>query len=322
MVARAASTRDIFTWLAKSWRIYKKRPLYLWGSFIVFGVVTIFPSYVSPYGRIFSGFMLPLVFAGGFIFMYRVVRYKRATYEDLFYVFYDTRLGSRMLPLSFISMFLWTSIGITELMERQPFQFQINHHLSQAITLMARGTNVIVLLGVTPIFLFSSLNLIQAIFLAFRSLKISPILFTLVWGGSIGAYWAAIRWPLFLIPVGAFLIVFWFVSFDGLFMIMEDPLGMSVKKSRRQKDSSSPIEREDQGDLESFEVFGENVEKTELVSADSWESRFNSEEDYYNQRYQSFDNQGTNVSESLFDDKTDELGEITQTKPGAKPRRS
>jgi hypothetical protein len=313
MVTRAVRPADIRLWLAKSWRVYKKRPFYLWVAFVLFALVTIFPSFMSPFGRIFAGFLLPLLVGGAFIFVHRVIRFKQATYDDLFFPFHETRLGMRLMPVSFVSLIFWTAIGAIEFMNRQTSVYHLNNQVGRGIYLTSVALNTVFLLGVTPILIFSSLNIIQATALAFRSVKQNFLVFAFTWGGGLLSYYLSQEWILPFIPVGAFLMVFWYVSFDGCFMIMENPLRHLAKPQVRRANPQESVQSSVSPSRDSVELPDQQGPKSEPRRQSL---------DYYDDRYKAYDEGPAPLEEEPFDDDlTEEIGEITETKTDTKRRR-
>lgn len=317
MVTRAVRPADIRLWLAKSWRVYKKRPFYLWVTFVLFALVTIFPSFMSPFGRIFAGFLLPLLVGGAFVFVHRVIRFKQATYDDLFFAFYETRLALRLMPVSFVSLIFWTAIGAIEFMNRQASTYHLNIQAGKAIYFTSVALNTIFLLGVTPILIFSSLNIIQATALAFRAVRQNFFVFAFTWGGGLLGYYLSQEWILPFIPMGAFLMVFWYISFDGCFMIMENPLRHLAKPQDRR---SVPQEAVKSAVNPSVRSSRDSVKLPDQQATKDEPSRQSL--DYYDDRYKAYDEGPAPLEEEPFDDDlTEEIGEVTETKTDTKRRR-
>ncbi|MCB0383923.1 MAG: hypothetical protein KDD43_00920, partial [Bdellovibrionales bacterium] len=103
--------------------------------------------------------------------------------------------------------------------------------------------NMLFLFGVTPILIFSPLNFIQAIALTLRAIVLNPVLILIVWGGGILVYDISFNLVIPYIPIGTFLMIMWFNSFDGLFLITDDPLASSMTTTRK-----SPDDGESEGD--------------------------------------------------------------------------
>ncbi|MCB0362519.1 MAG: hypothetical protein KDD35_07350 [Bdellovibrionales bacterium] len=301
MVLRVVTSKNIFQWIGRSWRIYKKRPLYLWGGFFIFALVTVFPPYVSPFGSILSGFLLPLLIAGAFLFVFRIVRFKRATYDDFFYPFSDARLAFRILPISFLSCLLWTTLAALDFLQGQPHPYHLDANLVRVASVVGNTLNIIFLLGVTPILVFSSLNFIEAIALIFRSVRQNLIAFGIIWGGSALVYYWSLRWIPLFIPAGAFLLILWFVSFESFFMIRENPLRAVIWRKSKPKPQGFSLKAADEKSVDFQE---EPVDEFERLG-----------KDYYNERYEKFDL----ANEKAYDDDhTEEIiprdQEVTQTK--------
>ncbi|MCB0365017.1 MAG: hypothetical protein H6624_11895 [Bdellovibrionaceae bacterium] len=259
MVAKVAQPREIIQWLQKSWRIFRKRPFYLCGAFILFALGAIMPSYLSPFARVFSGFILPIMVAGSFIMIFRILRYKAISWWDLFLPFSESRLAVRLMPVCFLSLVCWVSIGAVEYMYRQPIKYQMSLEFHNTVVIISTLVNMIFLFGVTPILIFSPLNFIQAIALTVRAIFLNPVLVLIVWGGGILIYDISFNLLVPYIPIGAFLMVMWFNAFDGLFLITDDPIASSLP---------TPGPKSDDGDSDEG---GEDSDGSEEFDGGNWE---------------------------------------------------
>lgn len=235
MVAKVAQPREVSMWLRRSWRIFIKKPLYLSGCFLIFATATILPSYISPFGRVFTGFLLPILAAGCFVLVFRIVRYKAISWYDLFFAFSESRLAVRLMPVCFFSLICWVSIGAVEYMHRQPIKYQLGAEVYHGTIAGATSLNLIFLLGIVPILIFSHLNFIQAIALVIRAIALNFKVVVMVWGGGVAAYYIGVKMIVPAIPVGAILMVFWYLAFDGLFMMSDDPLAAPTKHTDQEK---------------------------------------------------------------------------------------
>ncbi|MCC7403623.1 MAG: hypothetical protein IT288_04415 [Bdellovibrionales bacterium] len=238
MVAKVVQPREALRWLKKSWRIFRKKPLYLCGVFGLFALFGLFPSSFSPFARIFSGFLLPILVAGTYLLVFRIVRYKALTWWDLFFAFSESRLAVRLMPASFFSMLAWSLIGAAEYMYRQPLKYEMTLEFHNTVVILATTFNLFIIFGVTPVMLFSQHNFIQAVALTVRAVRLNFVVVLILWGSGILLYDLSRKFYVPYIPVGTLLMLTWYNAFDGMFLISEDPLAGAVQAHPARPDPS------------------------------------------------------------------------------------